>query len=74
VNAKFLESLIGKTVREARAEISRTEHEIEVCPEGGAISAQARHNTVILFQRDNRVINVAAGDPLELDQPLRRRP
>lgn len=74
MNAKFLESLIGKTVREAKIEIMRTDHEIELCPEGGAITAQARPNTIILFQRDNRVINVAAGDPLELDQPLRWRP
>jgi DNA-binding MurR/RpiR family transcriptional regulator len=74
VNAKFLESLIGKTVREARAEIERTSHEIEVHRIESAITAQARPNTVILFHRDSRVVNVAAGDPLELDQPLRGRP
>jgi hypothetical protein len=72
MNAKFLESLVGKTVREAKAEIARTAHEIEVYRSGDVITAQARPNTVILFQRDFRIINAIAGDPLELDQPIRR--
>lgn len=58
MNVKFLESLVGKSVREAKSEIAQKGLSVEVYRYSDVSTVKAKENTVILFQRDFRVIYV----------------
>jgi hypothetical protein len=64
----FLDSLVGLEVSKAEELVLAEGHLVELVPEEcNAITSQARGNTVILWQKDGKITNADAGDPLELD-------
>lgn len=58
MNAKFLESLKGKTVREAKAEIAQMGYEVEVYRNIEKEVIKSKENIIMLFERDGRVIHI----------------
>lgn len=63
----LLNELKGLDVKAAKALVKKEGHYAAVYPEGQPITLQARPNTVLLWERDGRVVCATAGDPLELE-------
>ena len=64
----FLDSLVGLEVDKAEELVLAEGHLVNLVPEEcNAITLQAIGNTVILWQKDGKITNADAGDPVELD-------
>lgn len=65
----FLDSLVGVEVSEAETMVLTEGHMPYTIPEQCmAVTAIARGNTVVLWQKDGKVKSAEAGDPLELEK------
>jgi hypothetical protein len=63
----LLTSLVGMPVETAKLSVMTAGHMVIVVPDGVAISLEARPNTVILWEKDDIVSSVTAGDPLHVE-------
>lgn len=62
----LLDEVKDLDVKAAKALVKKEGHYAAVFPEGQPITLQARPNTVLLWERDGKIVYATAGDPLEL--------
>lgn len=67
MRADWLNQLQGMTVENARKVVEDAGHIAFFVPEGMSITAVVRPNTVILWQLEEKVLVVQAGDPNEIE-------
>jgi hypothetical protein len=63
----ILNKLKGLDAKVAIRLVEKYGHESEIVLEGEVITQQARPNTVILWTKDDVVVQATAGDPTELE-------